>query len=40
MGYDNTSVSGSLRVNYEKMLYAYELFMMKNGCLEVCWGLG
>lgn len=35
MGYENLTVSGSLRVNYEKILCSYELFMAKNGQLDV-----
>ena len=35
MGFENLTVSGSLRVNYEKILYSYEMFMARNGCLEV-----
>ena len=35
MGYDNLTVSGSLRMNYEKYLYPYELFQAKNAGLDV-----
>ena len=35
MKFDNIAVSGSLRVNYEKFLYPYELCQVNNGVLKV-----
>ena len=35
LGYGPT-VAGSIRVNYEKYLYPYEIFLAKSGQLEVC----
>lgn len=35
VGYSSLTVAGSLRVNYERYLYPYELFLVKNGKLEV-----
>ena len=35
MSYDNHTVAGSLRVNYEKFLYPYEIFLVSNGQLKV-----
>ena len=37
MGYDNPTVAGSIRANYEKYLYPYEIFLVKNGKVQV-WG--
>ena len=35
MGYGPT-VAGTIRVNYEKYLYPYEIFLAKNGKMDVC----
>lgn len=35
MGYTLPTVATSLRVNYERFLYPYELFLVKQGKLEV-----
>lgn len=35
MNYDNHTVAGSLRVNYEKFLYPYEIFLVSNGQLKL-----
>lgn len=35
MRYDNHTVAGSLRINYEKFLYPYEIFQVKNEQLKV-----
>jgi histone demethylase JARID1 len=35
MNYDNLSVSGSLRVNYEKYLFPFEIFQVKIGVLTL-----
>ena len=35
MGYDGIGVAGSIRTNYEKYLYPYEVFLAKQGSLKV-----
>ena len=35
MKFASLTVASSLRVNYERYLYPYELFLVKNGKIEV-----
>ena len=37
LGYSGAGVAGSIRQNYEKYLYPYEVFLAKRGNLTVSW---